>query len=412
MRTIRARIIIGLLFSAALGVVGANAAAACGGFFCSNDPVDQVAERIVFTVNGDDTITSLIEISYQGEAADFSWVLPIPEPIAADDVAVPDGGPEVFAELHSLTDVRITGPDSECPVENDVDFSLSAEDSGVEVFASGEVGPFGFDVIGSEDPNALVDWLRENGYVVDRTMEPIIGLYVDEAFSFIAMRLLDGETSESIVPVELTYPGTQPMIPLRLTAIAAFDNMPIFTWIFADTQTVPENYGHMEISTDELRFGRSGNGSNYTSLIQSRADAFDRGQAFITEFAGPASQFNFIEPYLRDRSDRYLTRLTTYISPSEMSIDPVFTFDAERDDVSNRRDASNRQGLRSCDRDGLLSAVLPGDAIDPTGGTDAVLAATPGRPLMGQPFVPFVLLAAVLMAAAAGVVALRRAISR
>ena len=36
-----------------------NAAEACGGLFCQNDPVDQAGERIVFTVNDDDTMLSI-----------------------------------------------------------------------------------------------------------------------------------------------------------------------------------------------------------------------------------------------------------------------------------------------------------------------------------------------------------------
>ena len=36
-----------------------------------------------------------------------------------------------------------------------------AESDGVQTFASGEVGPYGFDVIGSDDPNALINLLRQ-----------------------------------------------------------------------------------------------------------------------------------------------------------------------------------------------------------------------------------------------------------
>ncbi|HEX3595695.1 MAG TPA: hypothetical protein VHU80_11345, partial [Polyangiaceae bacterium] len=33
-------------------------ASACGGFFCSSSPVDQTAEHIIFTINGDHTVTA------------------------------------------------------------------------------------------------------------------------------------------------------------------------------------------------------------------------------------------------------------------------------------------------------------------------------------------------------------------
>ena len=348
------------LFLALGGAVAFGAgASACGGLFCQNNPVNQVGERIVFTVNDNGTITSLIEIQYFGTADDFSWILPIPSAISADDLAVPDNGQDVFAELHALTDVRIIAPDRPaCMPDRDLVLaqaeSLAAD---VEVIASGEVGPFGFDVITSEDPAALTTWLRDNDYRVEPSMEPLIDVYVDEQFAFLAMRLLDGETADAIQPIEITYEGSQPMIPIRLTAVAAADNMPVFTWIFADDQVVPDNYVHMAIPTEQITFFNFG-GNDYQSLLRNKADEHG-GQAFVTEFAAPSSTLAFDHRYLRDRAAvyPYLTRLTTDISPHEMTVDPVFRVEPGRDDVSNVRDASNLTGLWECERDAPVSAL-------------------------------------------------------
>lgn len=371
------------LGATALVGIGNAQAGACGGFFCQNSPVDQVAERILFTVNPNNTVTSLIEISYVGSAEDFSWILPIPEAIAAEDLAVPEGGSDVFDELHRLTDVQFIAPDHECRTFGDDDFTVaaaSAEDGGVEVFASGEVGPFGFDVIGAEDPQALVTWLRDNNYRVTPEMEPLIDIYVEEKFAFVAMRLLDGQDVNAIEPIEITYPGSQAMIPLRLTAVAANPNMPIFVWVFAEDQVVPANYGHMKIDTVELTFNDFGNGTDYTQLVTARADALD-GRAFITEFAGPSDSLAFTSSYLRDKAgdNRYLTRLYTTISPHEMTVDPVFEIDAEASNVSNIRDASNLNGLRRCQRDDnvLIRLVAGSDARDPFLKDGTVAAQTP-----------------------------------
>ncbi len=373
----------GLLIAVVMQIT-APPAEACGGFFCANDPVDQTGERILYTMNDDDTITTLVEIQYQGSAADFSWILPIPEPIDADAVAVPEDGELIFDELHDITDVQIRAPQMpECAEMAMAEMSIESEEAmedGVEVFASGEVGPFGFDIIGSADPDDLINWLLDNNYRVDPPMEPLIDVYVEEEFAFIAMRLLDGETSESISPVELTYPGTEPMIPLRLTAVAALPNMPIFTWFFAEDQMVPANYAHMEIETAEITFSTFG-GNDYTRLMQQRADAFD-GQAFITEYAQPTDPARFDHPYLASKAEvhPYLTRLATYISPDEMTVDPMFEIETGRSDVSRIRDASDMEGLYDCEREGgsgFFSENSPGDAIDPTDGSDQVVAVAP-----------------------------------
>ena len=365
----------------------ASMAAACGGFFCQTNPVDQVGERIVFTANADGTITTLIEILYQGSAEDFSWILPIPEAIAAEDLQVPDDGQAVFDELHQLTDVRFRAPGlPECAQNffgdeeamEDEEEAMEDEEGGVEIFDSGQVGPFGFDIIGSSDSNALLDWLVENNYRVTPEMEPLIDLYVEEESAFIAMRLLDGETAESIQPIEITYPGTEPTIPLRLTAVAAQRDMPIWVWIFGQDQAESTNFANMKVETEEITFFVGG-GNDYTFLVQQRADAFD-GQAFITEYARELSPADFDHPWLASQSEGspWLTRMSTFIDPDEMTLDPAFGFHPELEEVLRWHDGTGLTGLYSCERDNPTNDFV--HAIDPTGGTGRVVAFTPDPP--------------------------------
>ena len=113
---------------------------ACGGLFCQNSPVDQNAERIIFTQNGNGTVTAIIQIQYTGFAEDFSWILPIPEPITAEALEVPETAMNAFIELETATNpVFIAPPPPPCA---QVVFESAAEEEsvgGVEVFASGEV---------------------------------------------------------------------------------------------------------------------------------------------------------------------------------------------------------------------------------------------------------------------------------
>ena len=58
---------------------------ACGGMFCNAaQPVEQAAERIVFAWAEDEEcpdglVTVEVQISYVGDAADFGWVVPVPD---------------------------------------------------------------------------------------------------------------------------------------------------------------------------------------------------------------------------------------------------------------------------------------------------------------------------------------------
>ena len=250
-----------------------------------------------------------------------------------------------FRELEIATGpVFMLPPQPECVRMRMMTASSS---SSVDVVASGEVGPYEFDVVRSDDPDALVGWLGEFNYRVTPEMEPIIDLYVAEGFVFLAMKLRPGQGVQNVEPVKVTYPSSAPMIPLRLTAVAANPNMAVMVWIYADAQATPINYDSMEIPDGDLVFG---GGSNYRQLIAERADERG-GQAFITEYAGPTTDLAVRHPLLRSMADRfsYVTRLNTVISPEEMTVDPVFGYDRNLDDVSNVRDLREMQGVYFCE---------------------------------------------------------------
>ena len=338
---------------------------ACGGFFCMNSPVDQNAERIIFTQNKDGTVSAYIQIQYTGSAEDFSWILPLPHPIGPEEIEVPEDAMAAFTELEVATDpVFIPPPMPECATDQSSAWSYAlffggvAEKADVQIYASGEVGPYEFEVIGSEDPDALINWLREHNYQVTKDMEPLIDVYVQEGFVFLAMRLLPEESAQNVQPVKLTYPSLRPMIPLRLTAVAANQDMAVLAWFYADRQAVPANYAEMTISDRELTFTAFGT-SNYRQLMGDRADEYG-GQAFITDYAAPARELVVTHPLLQDLGRRYayVTRLNTVISPEEMTVDPVFDYDPQRKDVSNIHDLSDLEGVYDCEDQKLKELLV------------------------------------------------------
>ena len=57
---------LAIVIGAFAGLATFNPVLACGGFFCQNSPVDQNAERIIFSQNRDGTISAYIQIQYTG----------------------------------------------------------------------------------------------------------------------------------------------------------------------------------------------------------------------------------------------------------------------------------------------------------------------------------------------------------
>jgi hypothetical protein len=271
----------GLLLGASLLLgVGAvpSVANACGGFFCSQSQgVNQAAERIVFAYDGSGKVTAIIEIMYQGPAEKFSWLLPISSVPEGDQIAL--GSSTSFQRLQQATNpqyfltTRIEGTcanDSVGPGGGEGGDSASAaggasgvdDDSGVTLEASGLVGSFEWAVI-SLNPelpapaDAAVAWLESNEYDVPEGARGLLGPYLDDGMYLLALRLQKGANAGSIRPIVLSYDATRPMIPIKLTAVAANDDMGVLTWVLADQQAVPQNYYALELNEARINLVQS-----------------------------------------------------------------------------------------------------------------------------------------------------------
>jgi Uncharacterized protein conserved in bacteria (DUF2330) len=281
-------------------------ASACGGFFCSAaQPVNQAAERIVFANNGDGTVTAVIEIQYQGPSESFSWLLPISSVPAGDQIAVASN--LAFQRLQAATNPQYTlttRVEGTCDVEdsrsspqpaggfasgNGSGPSLAAPESDeVTVEGSGVVGSFEWTVISVRDAAAdpaatAVEWLGENGYDVPAGAPGLLGPYLEDGMYLLALKLKKGADAGSIRPIVLTYEAEQPMIPIKLTAVAANDDMGVLAFVLGESRAVPQNYNSLELN--EARINWFNAGANYNQVVVAAANDAG-GHGFVTELAG------------------------------------------------------------------------------------------------------------------------------
>lgn len=273
-------------------------ARACGGFFCGNVPVVQTGEQIVFAVDEDrGEVDVTIRIAYAGPAAEFAWLLPL----RANPTRIGLGTDRAFQAIDRVTAARfipnIRG--NGCFVASDAGALFvdagSAGDGGtgsppVTVLQQSDVGAFASVVLAGSDTQAVRTWLVDNGYrVTDEMMEAVVP-YLANGDVLLALRLQSGRMTGELQPIGLTIPMPEPCIPLRLTAIAAQDDMPVSAIVFSKTgRAVPQNYLHVELNPRRIAWMTGG--ANWPSLV---ADAVDQagGNAFATEWAGPASQLS------------------------------------------------------------------------------------------------------------------------
>ena len=278
------------LLGSLLSLFPISQATACGGFFCEAVPVDQAGEQIVFHQQGNE-ITAMVRILYQGEAERFSWVVPVP---TIPEISTGDDGTFDQLDLATRPQFLLQREGNGCPVPNpspvaspDPDSPTSPEDGGVTVEETLSVGPFEIDILSSTNPEALANWLLENDYdLSDRGVE-LIAPYVADGMKFVAVKLRSGQPTGSIRPLIMKYQSDTPMIPIRLTAVAAQDDMGVLTWVVSDARAVPENYLHVIPNYTRLNWYAGANNAyvSYQSLITEAMNEAG-GQGFATDMAG------------------------------------------------------------------------------------------------------------------------------
>ena len=200
-------------------------AEACGGCFSPPETVTSVdSHRMVVSLSPDKSIL-WDQIRYSGAPEDFVWVLPVPSP----DVQIAVADDLFFFELESQTAPTISPPvlpplDCPPPPDNDCAFcgggdpSGGAQDAGagdVDIYQEEVVGPYQTVVIGSEDPDALIAWLNDNGYAVPESTRPTIRHYTNLSSLFVVLRLAPDQGVSAMQPIRIEYPGYMSTFPLR-----------------------------------------------------------------------------------------------------------------------------------------------------------------------------------------------------
>jgi MYXO-CTERM domain-containing protein len=252
-------------------------AEACGGTFCDNGPqtmpVDQTGENILFKI-GEDYVEAHIQIQIDPttEASKFAWVIPV---TALPEFSV---GSQLFFNNMLNGSVPTYG------VQTQTDFCGDEGDDG----ALGGGGTFEIAVLDGGTVEGVMTWLGDNGYQQDPASEPILKYYLEtdeHDFLFVALKLGVETGVEDVHPIVIKYSGTEPCVPIRLTAIAAADDMDIRTFFLGDARVVPTNYRHVLINS--LRLDWLNLAANYKEVISMAVDAQEAdGNAFVTEYAG------------------------------------------------------------------------------------------------------------------------------
>ena len=335
------RLLAGSMMTALSGAVllaAPQTAEACGGFFCDGGPqpmpVDQTGEDILFVMD-EGEVEVHIRVEYEGEAENFAWIIPalsVPTDFNVGSEALLDA-----VKAATVPTYGITNQNDDCSLEDDNGFDSagggdpgSADSDGAGtgdptggggpvVLAEEQVGAYEITVIGAGEGGVtaqeVFDWLAENDYQQDEAALPIIEEYLAENHNFIAIRLTGGAGVDELHPIALRFDHPEPCVPLRLTRIAAVDDMDVRTYFLADDRVVPSTYKHVLVNP--LKIDWPSQASNYKQVITQAVDADEaNGRAFVTEYAGPS-----------DRVQTFGLHSETWDASAFEGIDPTLVID-------------------------------------------------------------------------------------
>ena len=284
-----------LLISGCLlgGLFAPRVAAACGGTFCDGAtptpmPVDQTGEDILFVPDGDQ-LEVHVRIQYNGAAERFAWMVPLP---AVPEVEI--GVDALFDALASTTlpvwdrNLSFVDPGDVPPSGGGGGFFVPDTDIGgvpglPEIVLQDTVGAFEIVVLEGGNASQVIEFFIQNDYDFNDDAEPLIQEYLDEGFLMVGVKLTTGAEVEEIHPLVFRFTSDEPCIPIRLTAVAAQDNMGIRAYFLDDERWAPANYKHVVLNPMTFDWA----GLNFGSYIETLNLAIDEagGQGFVTEYA-------------------------------------------------------------------------------------------------------------------------------
>ncbi len=206
-------------------------ACGCGAMVPSKD--SQVAVgRETSVVDWDGRTEQIVmRLTVRGNAPEAAWIMPVPHRAS---VELGDSG--LFSELSVLTAPEHVTRHYFWPRSHDWPFSGSgnvgdgaaapaAGAPSVEVVGRERLGPFDVARLASTDPEALQQWLEDNGFDLPDRLATALKPYVDQKWEYVAIRLAPQESGTPLTgtldPLRLRFASDRLVYPMRLSKLAS-----------------------------------------------------------------------------------------------------------------------------------------------------------------------------------------------
>jgi MYXO-CTERM domain-containing protein len=148
------------------------------------------------------------------------------------------------------------------------------------------VGAFDVVVLQGGTSSEVIAWLDANQYQQNPLAQPILDDYLSKGYLFVALKLTGGAGVDEIHPIVIKYAGDTPCVPIKLTAIAATEDMEVRTFFLGKGRVVPTNYKHLVLN--QARVDWTAATQTFLPAVTAAAnEPVANGHGFVTEYAGP-----------------------------------------------------------------------------------------------------------------------------
>jgi hypothetical protein len=225
--------------------IPATSAAFCGLYVTEPGQTIENQGSAVIYANHDGTTTLTIAADFEGDAASFGLLVPIPAAIGEDDVRVVD--PVLFDYLDTYTTPRLVtlnpyDGDADTDADSDADADADAdrdEADPVVVEDRFTVGGYDVAVLATSDADALSAWLDAAGFAAPEDRGGILQDYIDQGRHFLAAKVAVDEVVTGVAwlpPLQFSYAGRLSGLPIRIGTLSASGPQELVVYAITDIE--------------------------------------------------------------------------------------------------------------------------------------------------------------------------------
>lgn len=219
-----------------LGQVASPAAAcACGAPAPPiGSDVNVGAEHAMIRWDGD-LEEIVLQLDLTSDAGSTGLIFPTPSP-----ATVTAGDPELFESLRDAMQPEIITEYDWWGLGGLLGSDGAPGDAGAgpEVLARVQLGPIEATTLAASDSQGLTDWLTTNGYGLSDAVTAELPQYIDDGWSFVALKLTGDEPLDGALdPVTFTFETDSLVYPMRMSHAAEFSQS-VRLWVLGDHRAV------------------------------------------------------------------------------------------------------------------------------------------------------------------------------